>query len=143
MPPLSALAPLDYLGLIVLGVFALDGVRRGLLLGALDLVVLAATLTAAVALYPLVGGALTEKLALPGALTNVAAFAAIVLVIQIAYGIASSVLRTLLRPVYLAMPPFRVIDFLGGLLPGFAKGAIVVGVLASTVRSLPMAADLK
>jgi uncharacterized protein YkwD/uncharacterized membrane protein required for colicin V production len=140
---LRSLSLLDYIGLITLGVFALDGVRRGFVLGVLDVVVLALTLTAAVTLYPLVAGLLVEQVNLPGALTNVAAFAAIFLVGQLLYRLAASILDALLRPMFAALPPLRALDGLAGAVPGFVKGAVVVAILASAVRSLPMAAEIR
>lgn len=143
MPSLSTLAPLDYLALLVLGIFGLDGLRRGLILGALDVAALAATLTIAVSAYPLVGTAVSERLPLPGALANVVAFAAIFLAGQLAYALAASLLRGLLKPLFAVARPLSLFDVVGGVLPGFVKGAIVIGILASAVRGLPMASDLK
>lgn len=134
---------LDYVCLVTIGVFALAGLRRGFVMGLLDVVALALTLTAAVALYPVAAGAIVEHVDLPGALTNVAAFALIFMVGQLLYRLAGSILEALLSPIFAALPPVRALDGLAGALPGFVKGAVVIGILASAVRSLPMAAEVR
>src|SRR5579884_2127056 len=143
MPSPSALAPLDYLALLVLGIFGLDGLRRGFVFGVLDLVALAATLTIAVTAYPVVGTAVSGRLPLPGALANVAAFVAIFLAGQLLYALAASLVRGLVKPLFAVARPLSLLDVLGGVLPGFVKGAVVIGILTSAVRALPMASDLK
>lgn len=140
---LRTLTPLDYFCLVTLGVFALDGVRRGLILGTLDVVVLALTLTAAVALYPVVGTALVDYVDLPGALTNIVAFALIFVAGQLLYRLGAVVLQAMLVPFFAALPPLRWLNGLGGLVPGFVKGAVVIGILGSAARSLPMAGDIR
>jgi uncharacterized protein YkwD/uncharacterized membrane protein required for colicin V production len=143
LPSSGALTPLDYLCLITLGVFALDGLRRGLLLGALDLLALTATLAAAVSLYPTVGGLAGDYLDLPGAIANILAFALIFAIGQALYLVGASILRALMRPIFFAAPPLRLLDALGGLAPGFVKGAAIIALLAATFRALPMSGELK
>lgn len=143
LPPASALTLVDYVLLITLGVFALDGLRRGLLLGVVELVGIALTLAATVSLYPFVGTLLTENLGASGPIANVLAFAAL---IGLGLGLTTliaSIVRTVLGPIVGVLPPIRLLDALGGLAPGFVKGAVIIALFAAGIRALPMAAELK
>ena len=143
LPPASSLSLLDYVLLITLGVFALDGLRRGLLLGVVELVGIALTLAAAVSLYPFVGTLMAESGGVPAPLANVLAFAGLLGLGIGLTGLIASVVRSVLGPFIAALPPIRALDALGGLAPGFVKGAVVIALFAAGIRALPMAADLK
>jgi uncharacterized protein YkwD/uncharacterized membrane protein required for colicin V production len=143
LPSTSSLSLLDYLLLITLGVFALDGLRRGLVLGVVELIGVALTLAAAVSLYPFVGTLLVESIESPAPITNVLAFAGL---LGLGIGLTTlvaSLVRTVFGPVLAALPPIRLLDALGGLAPGFVKGAVVIALFAAGIRALPMAAELK
>jgi uncharacterized protein YkwD/uncharacterized membrane protein required for colicin V production len=143
LPPASALSLLDYVLLITLGVFALDGLRRGLLLGIVELVGIALTLAATVSLYPFVGTLASEGLGVPGPIANVLAFAGLIGLGLGLTALVASIVRTVLGPIVSALPPIRLLDALGGLAPGFVKGAVVIALFATGIRALPMAAELK
>lgn len=143
LPPLSALSVLDYLCLFTLGIFALDGLRRGLILGALDLLALVVTLALAGALYVSVGEALLEFVDLPAPIANLVAFVALLAIGQVVYAIGAAVLAAALAQVLAAIPPVRLLDALLGVVPGFVKGAIILAVVATTLRALPMASDIR
>lgn len=143
LPPPSSLSPLDYLLLITLGVFALDGLRRGLVLGALELVGIGLTLAAAVSLYPFVGTLLTEQVELPGPIANVVAFLTLVALGAGLTTLVGALVRSAVRPVMATLPPVRLLDAFGGLAPGFVKGAVVIALFAAGIRALPMATELK
>ena len=143
LPPPSSFSPLDYLLLITLGVFALDGLRRGLVLGAVELVGIALTLAAAVSLYPFVGTLLTEQIELPGPIANVGAFLALIALGTGLTTLVGALVRSAVRPVMATLPPVRLLDALGGLAPGFVKGAVVIALFAAGIRALPMATELK
>src|SRR5256885_12861 len=98
LPSASSLNALDVLCLITLGVFALDGLRRGLVMGALDLIALTLTLAAAISLYPVVGTALTDFTELPSAISNVLAFAAVFGTGEAIYLLGAGLLGAVLRP---------------------------------------------
>jgi uncharacterized protein YkwD/uncharacterized membrane protein required for colicin V production len=144
LPPTSSLSLLDYVLLITLGVFALDGLRRGLLLGVVELVGITLTLAAAVSLYPFVGPLIAESgVEIPAPIANVLAFAGLVgLGIGLTTLIAS-IVRSVFRPIMAALPPIRALDALGGVAPGLVKGAVVIALFAAGIRALPMAVELK
>ena len=143
LPPLTALSLLDVVLLITLGAFALDGFRRGFVLGALDVGAIMLTLGAAVSLYPVVGSLLDDYLALPGTLGNVLGFTLVFVLAWALYQLAASLVRALLAAPFAALPPLRLLNEVAGLLPGFVKGAVVVALLAAALRSLPMGPGLR
>src|SRR5262245_48478055 len=143
LPPADSLSPLDYLLLITLGVFALDGLRRGLVLGAVELVGLGLSLAAAVSLYPFVGTLLADWIDLPIPLANLGAFVGLVVLGSGLTTLLGALVRSAVRPVMTSLPPIRLLDALGGLAPGFVKGALVIGLFAAGIRALPMATELK
>jgi uncharacterized protein YkwD/uncharacterized membrane protein required for colicin V production len=143
LPPASSLSAIDYVLLITLGVFALDGLRRGLLLGAVELIGLGLTLAAAVSLYPFVGTLLTDWIDLPIPLTNLGAFIGLVALGSGLTTLLGLLVRSVVRPIMASLPPIRLLDALGGLAPGFVKGAVVIALFAAGIRALPMATELK
>src|SRR5919204_3831845 len=143
LPPLSSLSLLDYLLLITLGVFALDGLRRGLVLGAVELFGIALTLAAAVSLYPFVGTLLTEQIDLPIPIANLAGFGALVALGSALTTLVSVLVRSAMRPIMTSLTAIRLLGAPGGLAPGFVKGAVVIALFAAAVRAPPMANDLK
>jgi uncharacterized protein YkwD/uncharacterized membrane protein required for colicin V production len=143
LPSASSLSALDYLLLIALGVFALDGLRRGLVLGAVELFGIALTLAAAVSLYPFVGTLLVESIDLPLPLANLGAFLGLVALGSGLTTLLGVLVRSIVRPVMASLPPIRLLDALGGLAPGFVKGAVVIALFAAGIRALPMATELK
>ena len=143
LPDLQALGLVDYLCLVTLGIFALDGLRRGFLLGTLDLIALTITLGAAISIYPVVGAALGEQLDVYGPFANVVAFALIFAVGQGLYLVGATILRGLIAPLLRAAPALAVLNALVGAAPGFVKGAAVIALLAAAFRALPMAPELK
>ena len=143
LPAAADLTPIDYLCLITLGIFALDGLRRGLILGSLDLIALAVTLGAAVSLYPTVGGLASDYVELPGPIANVLAFALVFALGQLLYLAGAGIVRALMGPIFFAAPPLRLVDGLAGLAPGFVKGVAIIALVAATFRALPMSSDLR
>lgn len=143
LPTLGSLTLLDYLGLITLGIFALDGLRRGFLLGTLDLVALTLTLGAAISLYPVIGGALGDYLDVYGPFGNVIAFALVFALGEALYLVGAHIVRGLTVPFFRAVPPIGALNALAGAAPGFVKGAAAIALLAAAFRALPMAPELK
>src|SRR5262245_40682351 len=100
LPASSALTPIDYLCLITLGIFALAGLRRGLIPGSLDASALTGTLAAAVALYPIAGATASDYADLPGPIANVLAFGLVFAVGQLLYLVGVGIVRALLGPIF-------------------------------------------
>jgi uncharacterized protein YkwD len=125
---------LDWVVLVILLLFAVDGTRRGLLLGTLDLVAAAIGVVVAVIAERPVGDWLGRTLpAIAPALAHLAAFVAILVVVQ--YLVGATVGRLVVAMVKVIWrTPLRWLDRLLGLAPGLVRGVITV-----TVFLLPFA----
>lgn len=121
--------PFDIAVLIIVGLFAVLGLRRGFVRGALDLVGWAGALVVAgrwsYLLRDALAGTALAPVAAPAAFTAVAIGALVVWAIVL--GIVAA------RLPRLPFPPLRFLDRLLGVLPGLVKG-----VIAATVVLLPI-----
>ena len=111
----------------VVGILAVLGMRRGLLLGTLDLVAVAAALVAAALLYRRLIPPL-EDLGLARSTAAVVAFAAVNVVAQ---AVVSVVTRAVLRPILRPRWPWflRFMNGVLGLVPGAVKGLAIAAVV--------------
>jgi membrane protein required for colicin V production len=136
-PTLASLNWLDWIVLLLLGLSALDGMRRGLLLGALDLVGAAAGLVAAMLLERPVGDWLAASFeSVPSALVHLGAFLLVLLLVQVAVG--ATLGRLVLAVARLiARTPLGWLDRLLGLVPGLVRGAITLTVLLLPFALVP------
>jgi uncharacterized protein YkwD len=124
--PLGQLNWLDWIVLIVLALITLDGVRRGLLLGVLDLAAAAAGVVVAVILERPIGDWLAGQVPdLPTALVHLATFLALLILVQV---LISSTLGRLVVAIVVAIArtPLGPLDRLLGVVPGLVRGAITV-----------------
>jgi uncharacterized protein YkwD/uncharacterized membrane protein required for colicin V production len=124
--PLGQLNWLDVVVLVLLLMFALDGIRRGLLLGVLDLLGAAAGLGVGIVAERPGGDRLAEALpALSPALAHLIVFLAALVLVQMLIG--ASIGRLLMAVVVaIARTPLGGLDRLLGLAPGLVRGVITV-----------------
>jgi membrane protein required for colicin V production len=127
--------PVDIVILIVIGLFAVGGLRRGFLLGLIDLVALALAIVvaarfASVLADPLVNWGLTPELA-SGAGFLIAATAGFAVI-----GLAG---RILLAPLSMlgAGTPIGWVNGVFGILPGAVRGTIVAALLLLVLYAMP------
>lgn len=136
MPPVASIglsfmpAPMNAidLGIVcVVGFFVVLGLRRGFLMGTLDLVGVVAALIVAALLYGRLVDPLTD-LGLSRGLAAIVAFAGLNVVAQVVFNIVTRVLFSPLRR--LPWPwPIRWSDALFGVLPGAIKGLALAAVV--------------
>jgi uncharacterized protein YkwD/uncharacterized membrane protein required for colicin V production len=124
-----ALSDLNWLDWVVLGLLllsAIDGTRRGLLLGALDLAAAAVGVFAAILFErPLGDWAVSVVPAIDPALAHLGAFLVVLVLVQVAIG--STVGRLVFAVARgLAATPIGWIDRLLGLVPGLIRGVITL-----------------
>jgi len=123
---LSALNWLDWLVLGLLALTALEGIRRGLLLGALDVVAAGAGLVVALLIERHLGNALVELVpSVQPALAHLAALLASLIVVQM---VISATLGRLVLAVARAVAgsPLAPLDRLLGVAPGLFRGAVTI-----------------
>src|SRR5579864_8235658 len=117
---------LDWVLLLLLLLFALDGIRRGLLLGALDLIGAAVGLVVATVVERPAGDWLSQELpSFAPALAHLTVFLAALVLVQMLVG--GTVGRLLLAVVVaMSRTPLAGLDRLLGLAPGLIRGVITV-----------------
>jgi uncharacterized protein YkwD len=131
---LSELNWVDGLVLLMIALYVASGVRRGFVMGALDLVGMAASLAAAILGYRVVAEWILSLIDIPTAIATVGAFLGLVVLAQIIYSAVVNLLFHLSRPVLVLLGPLVIADRSLGVFPGLAKGVIF-----STLLLLPFA----
>ena len=129
---------LDAIVLIVLLLAIVNGVRRGFLLGALDLITILLALTAGSLFYSQVAGRFLMPLGLSRPIASLVGFAAVSLLVQFAaWAIAVMPLRPFIDSAR-RLPVSREVDAALGSLPGLVKGVILAAtlLLATSLISL-------
>ncbi len=125
----------DWIALAVIAVTALNGLRRGLVVGAFGLVGIVAGAYAGAKLAP-------ELLSGESAYTPLVALAGAV-VLGSLLRLAASVAGGAVRSALLALPPLRALDTLGGLLLGAGIGLALVWVAGAVALHVPGQSDLR
>jgi uncharacterized protein YkwD len=135
---LNALNWLDWVIVLLLLVSALDGMRRGLLLGGLDLAAAALALVAALIFERPLGESISSRLpGIPSALAHLVAFLAVLVVVQVVIGATfGRLIFALARS--LAATPLGWLDRLLGVVPGLIRGAITITLVLLPFALLPL-----
>ena len=129
---------LDWVVILLLVIGALDGIRRGLLLGALDLAAAAVGLAAAILLERPTGDWLSRLApAVPSALAHLAAFLAVLVIVQVLLGATIGRLIAALVGA-LDRTPLGGVDRLLGLAPGVVRGVIIVTLFLLPFALVPL-----
>jgi uncharacterized protein YkwD/uncharacterized membrane protein required for colicin V production len=129
---------LDWIVVALLVLSALDGTRRGLLLGTLDLAAAAVGVVVAMVAERPVGDEIAARVpALPAAVVHLGVFLAVLILVQMIIG------ATLGRLVLgmsrgIARGPLGCVDRLLGLAPGLARGVIIVTLFLLPFALLPL-----
>lgn len=119
--------PIDVVVLVILGAFALFGLRRGFLHGVLDLVIVALTLLAASRIYPLVVEPAVAR-GLPRSIASPVAFIGLFgILVFLVSGLVGLLLRPFARMWFPA--PARWADTVLGVVPGAIKGLALATVV--------------
>ncbi|MCC6312624.1 MAG: CvpA family protein [Thermomicrobiales bacterium] len=138
------MGPLDVAIVTVVGLFAVMGLRRGFVRGALDVILLAAAFVIAATMYPRLAAVLVSDSA--GPWVDVLAFAVLLGAVLLAGSIVTSLLLAPLAALP-KPPPLRWLNSLLGVLPGIVKGVVaaaaVVVPLAILAPQVGMGVDIR
>jgi uncharacterized protein YkwD len=117
----------DWAVLATVLVFTVGGVGRGFFAGALDLLSIVASLGVAVLGYQQGAGLLLERVPIPSAVANLAAFLGLLLLGQVAYSVVANLLLGLARPLLWPLAPLdRALGAIAGAIKGIAAAALVL-----------------
>jgi uncharacterized membrane protein required for colicin V production len=121
------------LGLILIG-YVIAGIRRGFVMGVMDLLGMVVSLGAAILGYHQAATLLLQTVEIPSAIAYIGAFLGIVIVAQVVFTALVNLLFHVGRPVMIALGPISSLDKALGAFPGIVKGIIF-----STLLLLPFA----
>lgn len=125
---------IDWGVLLILLAYVAAGIRRGFVMGALDLVGMVVSLGAAVLGYRQLAAMVLAAAELPRAVAILGAFLALVLLAQLVYSALVNLLFHLGRPLLVLLGPLSLLDRGFGTVPGTIKGLIF-----ATLALLPFA----
>ncbi len=125
--------------LFVLATYALQGLQRGFIMTAVDLVAFVVSLLVALRLYPLGAELLQPYLPLPPTLLKPIAFFGAWLIADVVLGLVT---RALAAPLAL-IARLSSVNGLLGLVPGALKGAVVAALVLALVMALPLPEPVK
>lgn len=130
----------DLLLLVIIGVTALAGIRRGFIGGLLDLSGVVIALVLAATFYSRLIDPL-QRLGLERSLAAVIAFLFVNLVVIVLFGLVTSVLLRILLRRYWPLP-LRVLDSMLGIVPGLVKGFAVAALVVLPLAFLQQPSSL-
>ncbi|HHY47126.1 MAG TPA: CvpA family protein [Firmicutes bacterium] len=120
--------------LVVLGFYAIGGLRAGLIRQVIGLFGIIVALVLAFRHFEAVGRAIAGYVAMDMALANVAGFSAIVIGVLLAASIIGHLWSRLAR-----LAPISLLDSIGGAAFGLLKGLILVSIVLILLSALPFA----
>src|SRR6266542_2161910 len=135
---LSQFNSVDIVLFVFLALYALDGMRRGFIAGALGLIAIAVTLAIASLGAPVAGRAVAQALHMPDVLANTLGFFALLALAQIVTSVAVKVILGALAPVRLVLAPLMIVDHALGIVPGLLQAAIVATIVLVPLRLFPV-----
>lgn len=128
----------DWLVVLVLFLYMLAGIRRGFVMGSLDLVGMLVSLGAAVLTYRQLAGLAVQVIHVPRAIAVLGSFLLVVLVVQGVFSAVVNLLFHLSRPLFVLFGPLSVLDRSLGPVPGLIKGAVFATLLLLPFALYPL-----
>lgn len=125
--------------LVVVGLFAVGGLRRGFLLGLIDLVAFGLAIIVGARL----AGSVAEPLAVWGVPSELAAGAGFTVVAIVSLTVIGLAARILLAPLGAVAAPLGWANSVLGLLPGAVRGIAVAALLVLLLAAFPMELGLR
>jgi uncharacterized protein YkwD len=129
---------IDWAVVLIVALSALSGIRRGFVLGALDLLGLGVGIGAAVVAYRPLADLVVRFAGLPRSLVTLFAFLALFVLAQAIYSAVVDVLFHLSRPLRRVLGPLAGLEAGLGVIPGAAKGLLFAAVLLLPFATFPL-----
>jgi uncharacterized membrane protein required for colicin V production len=124
----------DVVLFVFLSLYALDGMRRGFIAGALGLIALALTVAVAAIGAAPAGAAIAEALKMPALLANTLGFFAVLIVAQLASALAVKMILGALQPVRLVLAPLMFVDHALGVVPGLVQAVLIATLVLTPLQ---------
>ena len=135
---LSQYNAVDVVLFVFLALYALDGMRRGFIAGALGLLALALTIAVASLGAAPAGQAIAQALRMPDLLANTLGFFAILIVAQLATSLAVKVILGALAPVRVVLAPLMFFDHAFGVIPGLVQAVLIAMLVLTPLQLFPL-----
>ena len=128
----------DVVLFVFLALYALDGMRRGFIAGALGLIALALTVAVAAVGAAPAGEAIAQALRMPPLLANTLGFFAVLIVAQLLSTLAVKVILGALAPLRLMLAPLMVFDHALGVIPGLVQAVLIATLVLTPLQLYPL-----
>jgi len=128
----------DVVLFVFLALYALDGMRRGFIAGALGLLALALSVAVAALGAAPAGEAIARVLRMPQLLANSVGFFAVLIVAQVFTAIAVKLILGALAPVRLVLAPLMVFDHALGVVPGLVQAVLIATLVLTPLQLFPL-----
>ncbi|MGI8422975.1 MAG: CvpA family protein [Chloroflexota bacterium] len=128
----------DVVLFVFLALYALDGMRRGFIAGALGLLALALSVAVAALGAAPAGEAIARVLRMPQLLANSVGFVAVLIVAQVFTAIAVKLILGALAPVRLVLAPLMVFDHALGVVPGLVQAVLIATLVLTPLQLFPL-----
>lgn len=133
---------LDWLTIAVILSFAVAGLARGFLLGALDLASMVVSAAVALAGFGPLTEAVLRVVQVPRGFAALGAFLGLLILTQLVYSFVVRFVLRALRPLFFVLMPFGCVNQVLGLVPGAVKGVLTVVLLLLPFTMYPIAPPL-
>ncbi|HEV2124071.1 MAG TPA: CvpA family protein [Chloroflexota bacterium] len=134
--------PVDVVLVLFFALYALDGLRRGFIAGALGLIGIFLTLALAVQGYQPAAETLTRSANLPPLLANIVGFFLVLVLAQLAIAVITRFVLVALVPIKFVLGPLALVDNLLGILPGLAQAALIAALVLTPFQTFPFFAPV-
>lgn len=129
--------------LLILALFVMNGVRRGLVSSLAGLTSLALSVVLAIKFYGPAAELLLQRWQLSGFIVNIIGFFAVLVSSQILFAVVLAVAASMLRPLRPWLGPLIAADHLLGAVPGLLRGTIVAALLLTPLHILPLSNNVQ
>ena len=138
--PFGDLNTVDVVLVLVLVLYALDGIRRGFIAGALGLVGIVATVAVALRGYRPAAAFIAARWPMvPALAASLGGFLAVLVLALIVFAIISRLVLLALRPFRLLLGPLVPIEHALGVIPGLIQGMLVSALILTPLSVFPIA----
>ncbi len=141
-PPGQTFGALDVVALLLLGAFAIDGARRGMVRGGLDLIIILVAIIAGLASLRPAGALLASFLPIRQAVAELIAFGLTLALVNGLGLVVSTTLAAEGRRLTHRTGSLKGLDASLGVPVGFLRGGVILALLAATMSTLPLAPDI-
>lgn len=134
MAQVRTLNVLDVVIVVFLLLYALDGIRRGFIAGALGLAGIFGTIVVALRFFTEAATLLNQFISMPSMVANVVGFFMVLALGQLVVAVVIRLVIAVVAPIKKVLVPLNVLDHLLGVVPGVIQAVIIVALILTPLR---------